>query len=305
MNIKKMYESSAKIRNDKMSNIIYKFNKLILNLLYDRCTQKFSGVDDTSDIIVSLTSFPARIDKVHKVIKTLLNQSVRPKKVILWLAEDEFPNKDADLPQQLLDLKKYGLTISYCENLFSHKKYYGTLRDYPECDLITVDDDVFYPENMIENLIKGRKQHPGCICANICNLFQLDDDGDVYSYDKWDYIYDTSYASIAVFPVGMGGVLYSRGLLNKEVLNADTMKETAKTVDDLWLRAMGILNKSKAVVCNDLKKPYFTLFGTKKNALYHRNVGGNGSKDAWAKIMKKYPQCREILLDEYQREKDY
>ena len=304
MNIQRLYESSFRIGNEKISSFVYKINKILLNTFYDRCTDEFTGIDDASDVIVSLTSFPARIDKVHIVIKTLLNQTIRPRKVILWLAEDEFPNRDKDLPSKLLALKNFGLTVSYCENLYSHKKYYGTIRDYPECDIITVDDDVLYPENMIENLIKGRDNHPGCICANLCNLFRLDDNEDVYSYDKWDYIYDTSYESIAIFPIGMGGVLYPKGSLNKEVLNKKTMMETAKTVDDLWLRAMGILNKSKAVVCNDLKRPYYILLGTKKNALYHRNVEGNGSKQAWSKIMEKYPECRETLLNEYHKEKE-
>ena len=39
-------------------------------------------------LIVSLTSFPARIKTVHQTINTLLRQTVKPDHIILWLSED-------------------------------------------------------------------------------------------------------------------------------------------------------------------------------------------------------------------------
>lgn len=41
-------------------------------------------------IVVSLTSFPARIKKVHIVIESLLNQTIKPDKIILWLSKEQF-----------------------------------------------------------------------------------------------------------------------------------------------------------------------------------------------------------------------
>jgi glycosyltransferase involved in cell wall biosynthesis len=55
-------------------------------------------------ITISLTSYPARINIVHKAILTLLNQSKKAAKIILWLASEEFPNKELDLPKELLAL---------------------------------------------------------------------------------------------------------------------------------------------------------------------------------------------------------
>ncbi len=306
MNIKKMYEGSAKVKNEKVANLIYKFNKLIVNLLYDTCTEKYKGINDKSDIIVSLTSFPARINKVHIVIKTLLNQTVCPKKIILWLAKDEFPNGDDELPLQLLNLKKHGLTIEYCENLYSHKKYYEALKEYEDYKLLTVDDDILYPENMIENLFLVGKDNPGVICANRCHKLLLkyskSKNQENLEYELVDE-YDKKYKSMFVFPIGMGGVLYPKGSLNREVFNVDSIKELCITADDMWLRAMGILNKSRAVVCNDIKNPFFSIIGTKKTALYHKNVEENKSKQALIDIFERYPECKTILLDELKRER--
>ena len=53
-------------------------------------------------LIVSLTSFPARINTVHQVIESLLNQTKKADKIILWLAPEQFPNGEKDLPEKLL-----------------------------------------------------------------------------------------------------------------------------------------------------------------------------------------------------------
>ena len=104
------------------------------------------------EIIVSLTSFPKRINIVVKTINTILNQSVKPDKIILWLANEQFPNKEKDLPDELLDLKNFGLMINWCEDLRSYKKLIPTLNLYPNDIIITADDDIYYDKDWIESL---------------------------------------------------------------------------------------------------------------------------------------------------------
>ena len=55
-------------------------------------------------VIVSVTSYPARINEVVLAIKTIYRQTMLPDKVILWLGEEKFPNKFDDLPKELLQL---------------------------------------------------------------------------------------------------------------------------------------------------------------------------------------------------------
>jgi hypothetical protein len=47
----------------------------------------------TDDLIVSLTSFPPRIGKLHLVIQALLQQSLQPRKIVLYLSLEEFPER--------------------------------------------------------------------------------------------------------------------------------------------------------------------------------------------------------------------
>lgn len=104
-------------------------------------------------IIVSMTTFPARIGYVHLAIKSLLNQTVSPGKIILWLAKDQF--QDVEIPQQLRALCTYGLEIRFCdEDLFAHKKYYYAMRAFPEQIIVTYDDDIIYPEDLWKNCLQ-------------------------------------------------------------------------------------------------------------------------------------------------------
>src|ERR1019366_6133497 len=63
------------------------------------CLENDSGKKER--IIVSMTSFPTRIDKVWLVIETILRQTIKPDKIILWLSKDQFSSLDS-LPQKLL-----------------------------------------------------------------------------------------------------------------------------------------------------------------------------------------------------------
>ena len=80
-------------------------------------------------IIVSVTSYPARINEVVLAIRTMYRQTRLPDKVILWLGEENFPNKFADLPKELLQLvSEKNLEIRWCEDIGPHTKYFYAFR---------------------------------------------------------------------------------------------------------------------------------------------------------------------------------
>ena len=87
---------------------LHKYLKRNLTKYYEQISKNALGVDSQSKIIVSLTTFPARIGYVHLAIKSLLHQTKRPNKVILWLGEEFFPEGENNLPESLLELKPLG-----------------------------------------------------------------------------------------------------------------------------------------------------------------------------------------------------
>lgn len=110
------------------------------------------------EVILSMTTYPKRMETLPIVIESLLRQTVKPTKFQLWLAEEQYPDKAA----LLRDMKTYterGLEIMFCEDLKSHKKYYYAMKDNPDAIVITVDDDIIYPESMLEKLLKTHQKH--------------------------------------------------------------------------------------------------------------------------------------------------
>lgn len=71
------------------------------------------GDKNQANVIVSLTSYGRRVEKcvVYYTICSLLRQNIQPKRIILWLAENEWA--DEKLPARLLRLKSKGLEIMY------------------------------------------------------------------------------------------------------------------------------------------------------------------------------------------------
>ena len=106
-------------------------------------------------IIISMTSWKNRIDKVYKVVQTILQGTVLPNKIILNLSKDEFYNTPTNLPKDLLLLEKISniFEINWVEkNTKPYKKTIPTLEKYPHDIIITIDDDINYPLDFVEKI---------------------------------------------------------------------------------------------------------------------------------------------------------
>lgn len=99
-----------------------------------------------TEIIVSLTTYGRRLYRVHLTIESLMQQSMKANRIVLWLS-DEF--KDT-LPQTLLKQTKRGLDIRYCKDIRSYTKLVPSLREFPEATIITVDDDIIYEYDVLK-----------------------------------------------------------------------------------------------------------------------------------------------------------
>lgn len=131
----------------------------------------YQNKNSKAQLIVSLTSYPARIETVNQTIKSILNQSIKADKVILWLAPEQFPNKEKDLPEQLLSLRAKGLTIDWYHDIKSYKKLIPTLKKYPDAIIVTADDDNIYAVNWLEKLYNSYIKHPQDISCHRITKF--------------------------------------------------------------------------------------------------------------------------------------
>lgn len=201
---------------------------------------------DRNDVILSLTSFPARLPKLWLVIECLLRQSVKPDKIRLYLSKPQVGSLEA-LPHSLLKLQKRGLDIILCEgDLRSHKKYYYAFREYPNSTVITVDDDIFYQSNKIELMLKAAKEHPGCIITNWAKEILPG----VGKYAMWPDV-DTARESVWMLPIGVSCVLYPPKCMYDDVCDESIFTEHCFLADDVWLTCMAILKGTPKFFPND------------------------------------------------------
>ena len=150
--------------------------------------KKFIGLNKSpraEKVIVSLTSYKPRINDVKYVIYSLLNQTFAPDKLILWLDEDSFPRREENLPQDLLELQKFGLTIDWCENLRSYKKLIPALEKYPDDIIVTADDDLFYRPDWLKILYDEHLTNPYCVIGHYVLRVRLNIHGNPYPFNTW------------------------------------------------------------------------------------------------------------------------
>ncbi len=190
-----------------------------------------------TEIIVSLTTYGRRLYRVHLTIESLMQQSMKANRIVLWLS-DEF--KDT-LPQTLLKQTKRGLDIRYCKDIRSYTKLVPSLREFPEATIITVDDDIIYEYDVLENLIVPHLKDQKSIFANRIHLMKKDAKGKLESYMKWKWSAPyTGRTDKCNFLTGVGGVLYPPNSLDKEVLNEKVFLDICKYADDIWFTAMAL-----------------------------------------------------------------
>jgi hypothetical protein len=226
--------------------------------------------------IVSLTSFPARIDDIWISIETILRQSFKPDMIILWLAEEQFPDKK--LPLSLLDLQERGLTIRYCDDIRSHKKYYYTIKEFPEDYVITLDDDLYYDKDVLKNVVEMHRKFPDMIATNRAHKMTFDEFGNVKPYRQWKHNDDSELKpSHRLLQTGGAGTLYFPGCLHSSAFDKELIKELCFHADDVWLKMMAYMNGHKVITNSKYNKDYVTVSSTQNEKLVTQNVfdGGN------------------------------
>ena len=112
--------------------------------------------------VITMTSWKKRIKFLGKFIYYFFaTQTMKPDIFYLWLAEEEFPNKEKDLPQDLLTVSK-AFNVKICwtkENEKTFKRYYTFFTHYNDL-VISLDDDIINDPNTIKAVLAKYKENP-------------------------------------------------------------------------------------------------------------------------------------------------
>ncbi len=230
-------------------------------------------------IIVSLTSIPPRLNFTHFAIKSILRQTVLPDRIILWLSR-EHKNKEfkkcslMSLPKNLIKLQKKGLEIFFVKDLGSYRKLLPALNKFSDSIVITIDDDILYPKNMIASLYSAYLRNGnGFVYCRRSRIIEKTKDSK-YVADKLNFSSKNNHQNL--FITGGAGALYPPKVLNDEVFNESIFARLAPDEDDSWFNAMRLLNKNKVFQVE--AKEIEVLPSAYAYALYYTNTADNRKK---------------------------
>ena len=257
------------------------------------------GPDAPGAVVVTFTSYPARIRLAAAAAASLLRQSVKPDAIVLWLDPEQFPGREADLPQEFAALRAGGLDIRWCRpGLRSYKKLVPALEAWPGAVLVTADDDVFYPRDWLRSLLDAHRAHPGEIIARRIRHIRVDSFGIPLPYAAWP-INDPcgDNPSRLHLPTGCGGILYPPGCLHPDVSRDDIFLRVAPAADDLWFWAMAVRQGTpvRFVASPDIQS-LDTVDELGPAALSRVNNDRGGNDRQFKAILVEYPHLLDDVL---------
>ena len=250
-------------------------------------------------VIVSLTTHPARIKSAHLAINTLLKQSFKPDRIILWLAEEQFINKKKDLPKEIIELEKFGLEIRWTEDIKSYKKLIPALKEFPQEIIVTADDDIYYEKDWLETLYNKYLEFPNCIvCQRPRRLELVDDKIKVLSSRKSECL-DLSKPDYFNQMLGGAGCLYPPHSLYKDVFDIDKIFRLLPTNDDVYFWAMAVLKGTKIAVAKGFNGTIYQM-DLKETSLckINNHIENIEKKDPFKIITSKYPEIIEKMQED-------
>jgi len=235
---------------------------------------------------------------LHFCIKSLLNQSYKPDKIVLYLTSDEaFSVAACD---SICRLMKFGLTISLVdENLRQHKKYFYAMKEHPDDIVITVDDDAIYHKDLVKNMMKSYAEHPTCMSAPVVKKIAFKNDCELAPYEEWeDQVTPVSEPSMSLMAVGVGGKLHPPRSLHKDALNKDLMKRLCFSSEDFWVKSMEVLADTRVAFVPEFKgKLPGAIFDTQETAVWKHWEENSGTKQKLLEsVMNEYDVPLSVFL---------
>lgn len=259
-----------------MSRLVNKLKHEILRykVIFHKFRYGLNNIPRKEKIIISMTTFPKRFENIDLCIKSLLLQTMKPDKIIIWLGSD---SDEFMISKYLRKYEKYGITIFVDSdlNIKSHKKYYYALNNYPNDIIITVDDDLIYPFDMVESLYNMYLKYPKCIVGRRVHKITFENNK-ISKYNNWiTECNDTLIPSNQLFITTGAGTLFPPYLKKDDLLNVELMMKYAPTADDVWINLISIKNNVKRVWApNNLQMPT-TIKKSQHFSLVKKNVEEN------------------------------
>jgi GT2 family glycosyltransferase len=262
---------------------------------------------DNNTLIISMTSYPARIEGVAGVWESILNQDVdkRDYHCVLVLAEPEFPDKK--LPLELTKLIESGEIelIWYPKNIKSHKKLMPTLAKYPDNPILVVDDDIIRDDGWLQTFIKDHKDYPNDI---ISGTFQYYLDGNLQFQRMIGFKQAKARGKNQVPGLvlnfarpanGCAGTLYpAHTFTDKRFFDEEKMMELSPTSDESWQYCFNVMKgmtmRQTSVIFDESAG---VVPGSQELSTSLYKVNSKKYRDIFEGLFKEFPEFKKEIIN--------
>ena len=239
-------------------------------------------------IYFSLTSIFKKQDLLLTTLKTIINQTIKPDNIFLYLSEEPYildsGFKDKIITNiNLLHFINMNpiINIKWVKNTGSYRKLLPLLKEkwYEDCIIITFDDDVIYDINLVKNLINDYNIYK-CVINYRGNTHNINN----FNYNNCSKKEDISLYN---FPTGLSGILYKPEFFNKTenlIFNEKVYLSYCNKQDDIWFYLVRILNNVKCYLGD---KKYCVNFIPNNGLFITFNSINNNNNIAFHTTMKK------------------
>ena len=260
---------------------------------------------DKDQYIVSLTSYPARIQYAAEAVKSLLKQKIDVDyKIVLVLAEPQFPGcKTPKEIQSLLKDRRLEI-LWHPTDIRSHKKLIPTLKKYPDATIIITDDDITRPDWWLQMFIDDHKKYPEDVIVGL-SAWRLNKDmkqvGAAQVRPK-NYMFpcvtEPEMILLTERPAnGLGGVLYPKHTFKRtEFFDENLFMKLSPYSDESWQYCFNVIENKTLRLCSkptDWSK--FLIKGSQNTALSKHNSFSEYVR-LYKSLMDEFPEYKENMI---------
>lgn len=236
-------------------------------------------IQPKENVTVSLTSHGKRVaDFAPFAIYSIFHQTVLPNRIVLNINEEKW-NED-NLPELIKKLQIAGLEVNLCEDVGPHTKLLPALQKYPDDVIITVDDDVYYDKELIEDLLRGYEESNKRAVLTRGAMVMRFENHKMLPYSAWVTAIGGEPQDVYYSPLGVAGVLYPPQVFTNEVFNKDVYRTLCPKADDIWFSIQEYINqipvyyvKNNHWTANGDVDHYAEYIEQGSDALYFQNEG--------------------------------
>lgn len=288
----KIERKICKIQNNKYGEFV---NRKVL-----KSVPQYGLTSNEKRVVVSMATYKERYQTIIPTLKSLLLQTYKPDKIIVWLDENVPENR---ITKEMQMYKKYGIEYRHTtEGLKPHKKYFYAMQEFSDAIIITVDDDSIYSKDLIESLMKQHERYPNCICARRVHKIQMDATGKIKPYKNWIYeCRKEKEPSYLLCATGDGGVLYPPNIMPTDTFNSDAIKSLCLCADDIWLKFMELKAGIKVSWAPSIYVMPYETKNSQRAALNTTNTNAGGNDLYIKNLLRQYPEVVKYLKEENKR----